>query len=165
MRGLLAVERMVLESIAAGKKKLNEIAKDTELREAFVKLISSNLINYGLVKFEKNEYFLSSEKRALRDVNQSSFVKEEVKDLFNSLVENYFLGEEGNSLLKMQKIWLTDGEEKILKGMMYNIESYISSIRKDRLLNPENENRAKQKVIFWGSDTYQNLIERVVKAG
>lgn len=164
MKGLLTVERMVLESVAMGNEKISVISKDTKLSEMFVRTILSNLKEHGLVLYRNGKVSLNKNNQNLVAFNQTQNVKHEVKDLFNSLVENYFFDKEPEQILKMQKIWLTDLEFKILKSMMDNIQSYIVSIRKDRLLNPEEEVLAEQRVIFWGADSYTNLINTTMKA-
>lgn len=164
MRGLLAVERMVLESVSKHKTKIGEIAKDTALSEMFVKTILTNLKEHGLIIYKKGKYLLRKDREILGTFNQSHNVKYEVKDLFGSLVDNYFAESSEVQTLKMQKIWLTDLEFKIMKSMMSNMENYIKSIRKDRLLNPEEEVLSEQRVIFWGADTYSNLINSSLRA-
>ena len=164
MKGLLVVERMVLESIGKNRKKISIISKDTNLTEMFVRTIISNLKDYGLVTYRKGEFSLSKRTSGLCMVNKSKNLKNEVKDLFCSLVDNHYCTEENEQMLKMQKIWLTDLEYKILVSMMDNMDNYIKNIRKDRLLNPEDEILAEQRIIFWGADTYTNLINRTLKA-
>ncbi len=160
MKGLLAVERMVLESIDKDKTTVKKISSDTSLSEMFVRTILSNLKDYGLVSYKKGFYMLSKKKESLKAYNQAELVKHEINDLFESLVDNYYSDiESPNLTLKMQKIWLTDLEFKILRSMMINMDSYIKSIRKDRLLRPEEEILSEQRVIFWGTDSYSNLIK------
>lgn len=163
MKGLLVVERMVLESIAKKRKTVSIISKDTKLTEMFVRTIISNLKDYGLITYKKGQFTLSGRTTGLCTVNESQNIKHEVKDLFSSLVDNHYCTEESGQMLKMQKIWLTDLEYKILMSMMTNMENYIKSIRKDRLLNPEEEVLAEQRILFWGADTYSNLINRTLK--
>ncbi|MBK26628.1 MAG: hypothetical protein CME70_21690 [Halobacteriovorax sp.] len=159
MRGLLAVERMVLESIDKDRTTVKRIAADTALSEMFVRTILSNLKDYGLISYSKGFYSLNLEKENLRVYNQNKLVKHEINELFESFVDNHFSEENKPELtLKMQKIWLTDLEFKILRSMMINMDSFIKSIRKDRLLRPEEEILSEQRVVFWGIDSYSNLI-------
>lgn len=167
MKGLLAVERMVLESISKGASTKKTIARDTSLSESFVSTIAGNLIDYNLIEIEKGKMILTKSTQNLIQFNKADNVKLELKDLFDSLVENHYAQsalKEKKHILKMQKIWLTDYEYKVLKSMMSNIENYITSIRKDRLLHPEEEILSEQRIIFLGSDTYSNLIEPTLKA-
>ncbi len=167
MEGLLAVERMVLESIAKGSTAESSIAKDTSLSEGFVSTLVDNLKDYQLVELDKRKLILTKSTKNLVQFNKADNVKMELKDLFESMVDNHYsqspLGER-EQILKMQKIWLTEYEFKVMKSMMSNIETYIKSIRKDRLLHPEEEILSEQRVIFWGSDTYSNLIESTLAA-
>ncbi|MFT6069445.1 MAG: hypothetical protein ACJAT2_001274 [Bacteriovoracaceae bacterium] len=167
MDGLLAVERMVLESIAKGSTNELSIVKDTSLSKGFVSTLVENLIDYQLVELEKRKLILTKTTQNLIQFNKADNVKMELKDLFESMVDNHYAQsplEEREQILKMQKIWLTDYEFKVMKSMMSNIENYIKSIRKDRLLHPEEEILSEQRVIFWGSDTYSNLIESTLAA-
>jgi hypothetical protein len=167
MEGLLAVERMVLESVAKGSSNKDIIAKDTSLTEGFVATIIENLKDYNLIELEKKKLILTKTTKNLIQFNKADNVKMELKDLFESLVDNHYSQSstvEKEHILKMQKIWLTDYEFKVLKSMMSNIDNFIKSIRKDRLLHPEEEILSQQRVIFWGSDTYSNLIESTLRA-
>ena len=163
MEGLLAVERMVLESVSKGNESIEKISETTSLTEMFVRTILSNLRDHGIIKFKKGKFFLNSELENFKRINQPNNLKYEIKDLFGSLVDNHYNSSKEKPTLKMQKIWLTEHEYKILKSMMINMESYIKSIRKDRLLNPEQEVIAEERVIFWGADTYSNLISQTLK--
>ena len=163
MKGLLTVERMVLESINKGKNEIKIISEDTSLGEMFVRTILSNLKDYNLIKYQKGKYSLTEKVENLREFNKPQNVKHEVKDLFSSLVDNYY-SSEGAPTLKMQKVWLTDFEYKVLNSYLINMEAFIKSVRKDRLLHPEEEVLAEQRIIFWGTDTYSNLINSTLNA-
>lgn len=163
MKGLLSVERMVLESVFKGNCTISGISLDSGLSEMFVRTLLGNLKDYGLISYRKGQVEIAKNSEHFKVINKKENLSIELKELFSSLVDNYY-GKGNDVELKMQKIWLTDYEEKILKSMMQNIDNFIKSIRKDRLLRPEEEILAEQKVIFWGLDSYSSLIGRHLKA-
>ena len=57
-----------------------------------------------------------------------------------------------SNLFKLKKVYLTDSEEKILQGMLYNLESFFNN------LSTSKQPTHKQKIIYWGNTSYENLI-------
>ena len=157
MRGLLLVERMVLESVSRCENTINGISKDTTLSLGLVK----NIISY----FESKDYLESndgvfkineSKTSEWKDgINDEGNIKEEVKELFTSLVNGYF-AKEKKSKLNIQKFYLNKDEEGIFNALVSNVESFIENIKKDRS-RTKIGSTGEHKVFMWGSGKYQDI--------
>lgn len=172
LEGLLVVERMVLESLSRKPKNLQEIILDTGLDEALLKNIVPFFLMENMVRYEKGIYSLNMKEseKWMDKINQREHLKEEVKELFTSLVNQYFnemkAKEEKLSEvdLKVRKVWLTSSEEKILNSYIKNIESFIKSIEEDRKRQPVKERLCEKKVFIWGQSDYSHLARGVLEA-
>lgn len=163
-QGLLAVERMVLESMGRNLSCPYEISFDTGLELSLVGNILRHLNEHGVIDLKNDLYFINKErmKEWKETINTSESVKEEVKDLFVSLVNKYFSQEKQatqTEALGLRKIWLTPKEEKIFNSLIYNLESFVEGIQKERSKTGINQKLQDQKVIFWGHSKYNNLVQ------
>ncbi len=169
-KGLLVVERILLESIAKGPKDIQELSVDTELSGNLLRNIVPHLLMKNIVKFHNGKYQLNTESKSewLKIINSSDNVKEEVKDLFISLVNTYFNQEKrpaNDKLgLKMKKVYLTPSEEKLYNSYLYNLEEFIKGVENDRKLNPINSKVSEKKVIIWGHSNYSSLVDGILEA-
>jgi len=165
--GLLLVERIIIESLAKKEKNVFELEIDTNLDQALLLNILPNLLMKNLVRYQRGIYSIDKEKSLLwlDTINERENIKEEVKELFTSLVNEYFKDDlKKSSELKVQKIWLTRDEELILKGHLNTLESFFSSVRESRKSRPQKEKTAEQKVVVWGLSNYQDIVQGVLEA-
>lgn len=123
--GLLMIERIVIESLAKKEKNIQEIEIDTNLAHGLLLNILPNLLMRNMVKYKNGTYSLDKEQCFvwLNEVNKKENIKEEAKEIFTSLVNQYFKkrfssATQAGAQLKIQKMWLTRDEEIILKSHM-----------------------------------------------
>ena len=172
MEGHLVVERMVLESLSRKGKNLQEIINDTGLEEALLKNIMPFFLMENIVCYDKGIYSLNMKEgqKWLEKVNHETHLKEEVKELFTSLVNHYFAEMKAKEEklsevdLKVRKVWLTSSEEKILNSYIKNIESFMKNIEDDRKRRPIKERLCEKKVFIWGQSDYSHLARGVLEA-
>jgi hypothetical protein len=170
LEGLLVVERMVLESLSRKGKNVYEIAMDTGLDESLLKNIIPFFLMQNIVLYEKGIYSLNltQNEKWIEKINKREHLKEEVKELFTSLVNKYFcetVDNEANAVeLKVQKIWLTPSEEKIINSYLKNIENYIKNIEDERTRKPVQERLCEKKVFIWGQSDYSHLVNGAIEA-
>ncbi len=161
MDGILLVERMVLESVASGNSICHMIAEDTKLNFSLIENILIQLQEREIIIKDQSGYSIAETKDWKDKINDKSILKEEVKELFVSLVNQYFSEEEERTKLKVRKVWLTPFEEKILKSHFYNLEEFIKGVEKQKSKKPQHQ----QRVILWGDGRYADLVERLLDAG
>ena len=90
--GLLIIERIIVESLSKKERNLQEIIIDTNLEHSLLLNILPNLIMKNIVRYNRGIYSLDKENcfQWLNEVNKDDHVKEEAKELFISLVNQYF---------------------------------------------------------------------------
>lgn len=158
MKGLMLLERVVLESIAKKNRRLNEISRDIDLSQEIVLTILARLSSKGLIFYSDVGYDLTQNQLAWHTVNRDEAIKDELKELSENLVDTCLSKKEKN-LYKLQKITLDEKEEKILNSLLNSVESYINNLREDRRKsNKSKESTSKQKVIFWGHSNYSDVL-------
>ena len=165
--GLMLVERIVIESISRKEKNIYELVNDTNLDQEILLNIIPNLLMRNLINYHRGIYSIDKESsmKWLETINQKNNIKEEVKELFTSLVNEYFVQNKiTSSQLKVQKVWLTSDEEMILKSHLATIESFFREVKNDRKINPIREKTFEQKVLIWGFSNYSDLVHGVLKA-
>lgn len=169
--GLLILERIVLESVAKKEKNLEELSIDTNLEHALLLNILPNLLMRNILKYQRGTYSIDKEQSLLwlTGINKDENLKEETKELFTSLVNQYFkkdieIQSKKSSTLKVQKVWLTKDEEVILNGHMINLENFFIGVKNMRKINPIREKTHEQKVVIWGISQYSNLVHGILEA-
>lgn len=158
MKGLMLLERVVLESISRKNTRLLEIAKDIEISQEIVITILARLSSKGLVYYKDQGYELSQNQIAWHTVNREDAVKDELKELSDNIVDTC-MSNKDKTLYKLQKISLNDKEEKILNSLLNSVEVYINNLRDDRRKQVGyKEVTSKQKVVFWGHSSYSQVV-------
>jgi hypothetical protein len=168
--GLLLIERIVIESLSKKEKNIQEIEIDTNLSHGLLLNILPNLLMRNMVCYKKGQYSIEKDHcfEWLSEVNKKENVKEEAKEIFTSLVNQYFKKEFTASpigpQLKIQKMWLTRDEEIILKSHMATLEGFFKGVKEARKHHPQREKTCEQRVVVWGFSQYADLVEGVLEA-
>lgn len=169
--GLLIIERIIIESLSKKERNLQEIIMDTNLDHSLLLSVLPNLIMKNMVRYTRGIYALEKENcfQWLNEINKEDHIKEEAKELFISLVNQYFAksNERKTSLvpqLKIQKVWLTKDEEVVLRSHMAGLESFFTQVKASRKVKPEREKTCEQRVMIWGLSQYSDLVEGVLQA-
>jgi len=169
--GLLIIERIIIESLSKKERNLHEIILDTNLEHGLLLNILPNLLMKNMIRYNRGIYSIDKENcfQWLNEINKNDNVKEEAKELFISLVNQYF----AKSILKksvvepqlkIQKVWLTKDEEIILRSHMVGLERFFSGVKDSRKVRPEKEKTCEQRVVIWGWSQYSDLVEGVLQA-
>jgi hypothetical protein len=169
--GLLIIERIIIESLSKKERNLQEIIMDTNLDHSLLLSVLPNLIMKNMVRYTRGIYTLEKENcfQWLNEINKEDHIKEEAKELFISLVNQYFAksNERKASLvpqLKIQKVWLTKDEDVVLRSHMAALESFFTQVKASRKVKPEREKTCEQRVMIWGLSQYSDLVEGVLQA-
>jgi hypothetical protein len=169
--GLLMIERIVIESLSKKEKNIQEIEIDTNLAHGLLLNILPNLLMRNMIKYKNGVYSIDKEQcfSWLKEVNKKENVKEEAKEIFTSLVNQYFkrdplLTPQVGPQLKIQKMWLTRDEEIILKSHMATLEAFFHGVKDARRSHPQREKTCEQRVVIWGATCYSDLVEGVLQA-
>lgn len=169
--GLLIIERIIVESLSKKERNIQEIMHDTNLDHALLLNVLPNLLMKNMIRYTRGTYSIDKENcfQWLNEVNKSDNVKEEAKELFISLVNQYFQKDLAQKAaltpqLKIQKVWLTPDEELVLRSHMATLEGFFSGVKASRKVKPQREKTCEQRVVIWGLSQYSDLVEGVLRA-
>lgn len=169
--GLLIIERIIIESLSKKERNLQEIVNDTNLDQALLLNILPNLLMKNMIRYIRGTYSINKENcfQWLNEINKTDNVKEEAKELFTSLVNQYFKKDTEKKVvvvpqLKIQKMWLTPDEEMVLRSHMAGLECFFNGVKASRKLKPEREKTCEQRVVIWGLSQYSDLVDGVLEA-
>ena len=90
--GLLIIERIIIESLSKKERNMQEIVHDTNLDQALLLNVLPNLLMKNMVRYTRGTYSIEKENcfQWLKEINETDNIKEEAKELFISLVNQYF---------------------------------------------------------------------------
>ncbi len=165
MQGVLVVERIVLECLEKYPQRFFAIQKDTGLNHNLLINVLSILLMRGMIHFKNSEYSLNLSKKPnwVNNINDKTFVKVELKELFSSLVNEYYKKEKSSDVsLNIQKIWLTKEERKKLQSKLEDIKCFIKRIENKRKFYPQNEITKEKQILIWGASPYHTLINSII---
>ncbi len=170
--GLLIIERIIIESLSKKERNIEEIILDTNLEHSLLLNVLPNLLMKNMIRYTRGIYSIEKDNcfQWLNEINKNDHVKEEAKELFISLVNQYFTKNETNKKaitapqLKIQKVWLTREEEILLRSHMATLEGFFIGIKASRKMKPQREKTFEQRVVFWGLSQYSDLIDGVLEA-
>jgi hypothetical protein len=145
------IERLILESLSRSPKELFELMHDTKMDKNVIINILQSLLVKNLLTVDSNRYQINS------NLNQALI--QQIKNEQNTLIEigqvvkttiKHSLNYKDNSF-KYKKVYMNNDEEKIFKAMLIQLETFIEGLDKKKGKTFE------QKVIFWGSNSYENI--------
>jgi hypothetical protein len=169
--GLLIIERIIIESLSKKERNLQEIIIDTNLDHSLLLNVLPNLLMKNMIRYTRGTYSIEKENCFvwLNEVNRTDHIKEEAKELFISLVNQYFKNDLEKlpaikPQLKIQKVWLTRDEDLILRSHMHGLDGFFTGVKASRRLKPEREKTCEQRVVIWGLSQYSDLVDGVLEA-
>lgn len=156
---LLVVERMVLESINLDSKSLDQLNVDTRLGKKLIKKVLISLIEKGIVEESNNTFSLNKGK--LKEISEKKDgLSSELQSLFSNLIKGHLEGEQ-ESLLFMEKYWMTESEEIVFNSLIDKLKSFLKDVKQSRNITPNkylNEKLYQKKVLLFGQSSYHNII-------
>ena len=130
-----------------------------------------NLLMKNMIRYNRGTYSIEKENcfKWLDEINKIDNIKEEAKELFVSLVNQYFKKDYEKKpamqpQLKIQKVWLTRDEELVLRSHMASLDGFFTGVKASRRVKSEREKTSEQRVVIWGLSQYSDLIEGVLEA-
>ncbi len=155
MRGLLVIERFILESLNKSAKNLIDLERDTHLNKELLLNLFSDLSAREIIFFKEGKYFLNQNKKHFwsKEINDAEAKKEEMKELMATLINMHF---SFKSSLKMKKVRLTSFDEKVLTGYFKQIDDYLTNLN-----NTEKTIEipiSEQRLFVWGEGNYGQVV-------
>lgn len=153
---LTIIERMVLECLSKFSKNLCEIEEKTGIEKIMLSKVMQSLLSKNLISLNDQRYQLNIQHNKLirRELNDSTSLLCEVNEIISSCIRNKLETEDANSF-KLKKVNMSEREEKIYKGLLYNLESFLESLSKS-------DHIREQKIIFWGEGNYEVIKNSIL---
>ena len=164
MKGLLTVERLVLESLGHGQSYGDDIQGDTGLDSKVLQKVLDLLIKRGIISYRDSRYSLNLENKSewMEQIKEKNAVKAEVKELFASLVNDYYKQKwDGEASLCVKKIWPTSEQRMALLLKLNDIDNFIETIKRDE--TPCDKKTKDKQVFIWGTSSYGRLINDMLR--
>jgi hypothetical protein len=145
---ITAIERYLLESIKKGNNSLLEIHLDTELDPSHIKKLVHNLRVKKYCDESEGLFYIAENKKIPIKLSQRVI---ELGLIIKNNIRNSILSS-GTHEFQMRKVFLKPSDEKIYQSMLFNLDSFLKHA------SLKGGKTAKEKIIFWGDNTYQNII-------
>ena len=154
---LTILERMVLECLGHASKEMNELKAKTGIGKDILGRVTQSLLSKNLINIYKNEYQINQHKNQLikNELNDSTALLCEVNEIISCCVRRKLDSTDSNGF-KMKKVNMSEREEKIYRGLLYNLESFLNSLAKTDQIKD-------QKIIFWGEGNYETIKNNILE--
>jgi hypothetical protein len=104
-------------------------------------------------------------------VNSQDHIKNEIKEVFESLIDNYFSQEnpskdkgQKGSQFSFQKLLPSKQQEYEFNYHLKNLEKCISDIKRNPRVDGVNKSTKEKRVIIWGVTDYESLLNNMMTA-
>lgn len=144
MEKLTSIERYIIELIEIHSPSVDELMSKTNFSKKLILNIVNDFIASGLIVY-KGPSIQIKDSYALEKLNSFEAQKHEATELMTSLFNSQ------RKKTTFKKIFISERDEKFLKGLMAQIDMFISG------LDYKKKDNLKRKVIFWGEEDYEKL--------
>lgn len=153
---LTILERMILESIQVKPSNISELSQLTSIDRIIVQKITNDLLARNILVHIDNALTINKHMSLTikKELEDKQGLLCEINEVINSCIRER-VDHECESSFKMKKVNMNEREFKIYKGLLYNLESFITSLKKD-------ENIKDQKIIFWGEGKYEDIKNNIL---
>jgi hypothetical protein len=148
------VERLLLESLQNKPKTAMEIHSCTSIDKQIIQGVLESLIAKNIVTTMDGKYVIN--KNISNDIRGELNNSKDIKIEFTEILNSTFNLKKDDSVLKLKKVHMNEKEEKIFKGLLYNVESFLTGLEKKQ------DKLSKQQVIFWGEANYGKIINNYI---
>lgn len=157
MKGLSALERVILECIGTNSYTYNKIQSLSGLQETVCFNILQTLLIRGIINYESGKYqiCLNFPSEIIEELNGSNARRAESVELIEAIIE-----QESNKFFTIKKISMDEKDEKIFLAMLSNLETFLKESHKKSHSYTDFKNR---KIIFWGMSGIEQTINQIIK--
>ncbi|GAB4013159.1 MAG: hypothetical protein Fur0010_09710 [Bdellovibrio sp.] len=156
-KSLLAVERMVFDSLIKCEKSMHELTRDTSLSSSMLRNILNSLIVKGMIEYKKGIY--GPTKMSLNELDKEY----DLLEMSQGLARLKWRENDDESFLTLKKIYVDKDDELILKSMMASMDSFVRDIQLRQSQNPKSHKVGERKVIVLGMGQYSRLVDASLK--
>ena len=138
---------------------LAELRQDTSLEKNVLLNALRSLIQAKMVKSYQQQFYVNHKSLAKITADKKNDMRDEVKELIETTVEQYFNQQGGT--LSLKKVWMTRQDEKIFQVLLSKVDHFLNELKhyNQEIGLPLSE----KKVFYWGMSTYKNTIDGQVQ--
>ncbi len=154
---LTTLERVVLESLNKSPKNIHQLVEDTGIKIKVIQNITQSLIAKEILE-QQNTFFQItkiSQKMLKELIKDKNSIKAEIQELIDYSL--HLSLKENRGSFSLQKVSLSDKNEKIINSMFQEIKNYISQVTEKQ----QTSMTKKENIIFWGSNKYSDILEHI----
>ncbi|MEX1099320.1 MAG: hypothetical protein WEB87_02770 [Bacteriovoracaceae bacterium] len=156
MYNFTILERMILESINKSDKTVDAIQADTGVDTGACVNVICSLLAKNLVVQKNNIYQFNQSlgPAIVAELNDRRNLTVEINTLVRECVKMSLL--ENQSSFKFKKVYMNEKEKKLLKAMLYNLETFLEGLKQNK--GPTKE----ETFVFWGGENYAKAINAYI---
>lgn len=153
MKGLFIHERVILESLSKTPLDFEALQRKTGLQEDMSFRIIQGLIIKGLIQNENGQLRLSHKipEEQLEELNGPEARKLESFEFIEKIIQK-----NSRDHFQLQRYALSKSEEKILRAMIYNLESFLKECHQK---NHKTIQVKDHTLFFWGLESVDFLLK------
>ena len=154
---ITTLERYVLESINKSNNTILQVQADTKLDIKLINTVLENLLEDKIIEQIKGKYYLheSIKSNKVSDLKNKDHAVIELTEIVKINIKQSLLDQK-NNMFNYKKVFLDSDELKVLRTLMYSIESFLSS----RTL--KSGPTSQEQIIFWGNNSYLNTVSNFI---
>jgi len=151
------LERLVLETLSKSDKDIRALEQELKLRKQIIFNVLSALIAKNLVLIKENKYLLNHNlnKEILTELKDKDNLVVEYSNIIKTNIKESIHNDKSNCFM-YKKVFMDASDYAVLKGLLYNVESFVNSLQGKQSHNP------KQHIIFWGEDKVEAITKNIV---
>lgn len=149
------LERTILESLSDKSKNLEGLQKCTAFNKEIVINLLESLLSKNLVIIKNYQYCLNKNinKEIQKELKETTNIKIELNEIINAI---YDLKQLNQAQFHLKKFHLSEREEKIFNGLLYNLESFINSLKDTK------QPTSHKKIFIWGGAKYEDINKQYI---
>lgn len=155
MLSINLIERIIIESIYRKEKDFDDIYNDTNLPKTVIENCLMSLLSKNIIIKKLDRYYLNNNlsEEAIQAISSKTNKLNAKKLIMNEIIES----SKGDDL-GFYKVSMSEKEEKILKGLFYNVEEFLKGLETNKEAKTTDE-----RIIFWGENTYGKVINNIYR--
>lgn len=168
--GFTIYERLILEELAAGRSNVDTIADDLGIQKKIISKTIDFFKKRGIVDEEKGYFTINLENFRNHVASFKGNSRLEILELLEGLASANLKEQvktkevQTDKTLKMKKVYLDEGQTKILNTLFHGIEKYLGDIETENQSNKRSSSVQNKQLICWGHCNYLTAAKQVISS-
>lgn len=165
MRGLLAQERAVLESLAMQERTLDQLESDLGLEREGLLNVLSYFILETVIGYKQKIYFIKQEHCRSWLQKRESDPAEFLELIEAGLMAQTHKKQEtvGVPQLLFRKVWMDKSEKIAFERMVQNFDIFLKNLHEKGVKKKRKPKSADQQMVFFMHESYGNVLKKITQ--